>query len=1140
MSFRAVILAAASFTQNLGREPLVPGRELELGPGETQLRYRALGETRLRVEAWCEGAGEIELEALGLDGERIAGADPDPARGVALELDADAGMELCIRARVEAADGARLFASEDPDFESWARAQPFEPLVQLDPDGKESMGAAEAAYTRARGLAVESRDAARAELVRALAILDEHPDFALSSAAIDGRRRCAGLAYELGDVVLAARAWGAAVAAVERTRSPADHELQTNRVNWAIALRDAGELEPALEACERALSILERTLSPADETFLWARMNLALTAGEMERWSEAVPILRGVLESLQRRHDSAPPGPSDPRDRLAGWRLSLFAAAHTNLGRALSECGDTAGALPLFERSIELRARFGSPRDPSLFKARVNAATARTALGDLAGAQALLEEALAGRGEGSLAADHESLVASSQLSAVLSKRGLHEQALALLDGVIEALDASPSQKRLWLAARSKRAAELAEHDGLQPSLDEYDAVERAYAEEGWESGVAARILRVKRARVLARLGRLEEALAAVEAENASLASLLSIDAPQIRSLHGMRALLGAQLGDERLDVYLEELLDAIRARLRVGELRSPREVATLLAIEEDEIGVLLSLAPRARAPRALEREVFELVESARALARAPLNPSSALRSDPETARVWNEANRARADLNDLVAGLLGDAEPDADYAARLRDAQRARDRAESALRARLESAGAVGPAVDAAELARSLPEDCAAVGVRRYGHTTPVGPPEPRLDGEDRFLAHVVSRAGGLARIDRRPAEPKETAVASGRAARGTPLGQSRGPDVVPIWTSKDSSAETLARAGAELRALVLDPILRAAPGARTLLLCPDDVLALVPWDALPAQDGSLVGDRLRIRPLATLAEAGGDRHPGPPGKGLLVLAGIAYDAESSPAAAPASATRSLAASPPLADERGSAGAALFRPLPSSVEEGRAIAELFERSAGETARVLLGERASKAAFLAAAPGARFLHVATHGYFAGEEIASLLDRAQPSSAGWRLGLAEEVQGLAPLSLCGLALARANHGRNARGEVEGILTAEELAGVDLGACELAVLSACDTHVGLRRAGQGILSLQASLHAAGARSALASLWKVDDEAARELMLSFYRAIWSPGASKSDALWAAKKSLASAGRPAREWAGWVLSGAD
>ena len=110
--------------------------------------------------------------------------------------------------------------------------------------------------------------------------------------------------------------------------------------------------------------------------------------------------------------------------------------------------------------------------------------------------------------------------------------------------------------------------------------------------------------------------------------------------------------------------------------------------------------------------------------------------------------------------------------------------------------------------------------------------------------------------------------------------------------------------------------------------------------------------------------------------------------------------------------------------------------------------------------------------------------------------------------------------------------------GILTAEEFATLDLSNCELAVLSACETNVGIRRAGQGIQSLQTALHAAGARAAITSLWKVDDAATRRLFELFYTKLWKERLGKADALWQAKMALRREGRPTRDWAGWVLTG--
>jgi CHAT domain-containing protein len=138
------------------------------------------------------------------------------------------------------------------------------------------------------------------------------------------------------------------------------------------------------------------------------------------------------------------------------------------------------------------------------------------------------------------------------------------------------------------------------------------------------------------------------------------------------------------------------------------------------------------------------------------------------------------------------------------------------------------------------------------------------------------------------------------------------------------------------------------------------------------------------------------------------------------------------------------------------------------------------------------------------------------------------------------------LCGLALAGANLPPDARGEAPGILTAEEIALMDLPNCELAVLSACETSLGRRqRAGQGLASLQQALHAAGVRTAITSLWSVPDEATRELMTDFYRRIWLDRTPKAQALWEAKCTLRQAksadGSPrfqVRDWAAWVLSG--
>lgn len=207
-------------------------------------------------------------------------------------------------------------------------------------------------------------------------------------------------------------------------------------------------------------------------------------------------------------------------------------------------------------------------------------------------------------------------------------------------------------------------------------------------------------------------------------------------------------------------------------------------------------------------------------------------------------------------------------------------------------------------------------------------------------------------------------------------------------------------------------------------------------------------------------------------------------------------------ASGQIASSQRSADTRGDRALPGLLPLLHNEAEVDAIAELFP---GQVTR-LKKEAASRDAFMEAVTDYQIIHLSSH---------ALVNPLEPD-------------------LSFVAFSQLTDSL----EDEEILYLLDLSGLQLRA-ELAVLSACETGLGQISEGEGVLSLARAFSMSGAASTLTTLWKVDDQATKEIMVQFYDALAS-GAGRRTALTQAQQ-MALEGQYAHPyyWSALTLYGA-
>ena len=169
-----------------------------------------------------------------------------------------------------------------------------------------------------------------------------------------------------------------------------------------------------------------------------------------------------------------------------------------------------------------------------------------------------------------------------------------------------------------------------------------------------------------------------------------------------------------------------------------------------------------------------------------------------------------------------------------------------------------------------------------------------------------------------------------------------------------------------------------------------------------------------------------------------------------------------------------------------------------------------------------------------LHLATHGYFFPNPIQETSKDILSSGDKSKIFKASDD----PMMRSGLLLAGAKNywGKsNQNNKIEdGILTASEISNLDLSACQLVVLSACETGLGEVKGSEGVFGLQRAFKMSGVKNIIMSLWKVPDIQTAELFDIFYSECFT-GKSIHEAFRSAQAKM-KAKYPPYYWAGFVL----
>ena len=285
-----------------------------------------------------------------------------------------------------------------------------------------------------------------------------------------------------------------------------------------------------------------------------------------------------------------------------------------------------------------------------------------------------------------------------------------------------------------------------------------------------------------------------------------------------------------------------------------------------------------------------------------------------------------------------------------------------------------------------------------------------------------------------------------------------------------------------------ELYNLIWKPMEKNLKGVSKIYISPDGLLHKVSFAALAKNQKVYLSDLYEIKNITSSSLiANAKKHQLSPDTEVSLFGDIVYNTDSS-------------------------SKEIWNYLEGTRKESEEIVQILENAHKKVNYYHLNQ-ATEEQFKSVASQSDILHIATHGFFYPEVdhyLDEYVDREESSLdlvfRGGRQGYGsiKFVENRNHLMRSGLVFAGANDVWSQelpKGSNDGVLTAAEVATIDMRKTDLVVLSACETGLGDIKGSEGVYGLQRSFKMAGVRYIIMSLWQVPDKETAEFMTIFYQ---------------------------------------